>query len=1346
MATVEELLVVIGSDVDKANDGIDSVNDRLDKLKDGFEKSKKTIDPFGDVMVGMFHRVGAGAADLVGGALKSLWDFFKGGVDMASEYEASMNRIQAITGATDKEMATLDATAVRLGETFGNASAKDAADALEILISRGMSAAQANKAVEGSLQLATAAQIGYKDAAVITSGILDAFKLNAEDSAKVTDTLAAASASSGVSIRDLGEAYEQAGTIAHQFGLTQEQTAAAFGLMSKANIEGSDAGTAFKSMLMALQNPSDKARELMDQYGISVYNADGSIKDFNQIIEEFQKLQVGAQVTMHASAEEMEKYQKQADSAKSKIAELGEENAAIAQRMADDQARLTKFEEEYAIKRTQAQEDYHDKVSQLQQDAGAKRLELAAALEQRLSELETNHAAKLEAIAQSGNDKRESIERDYGDKVADITSAHNAKIQDIEESFRSKNESAATAYHAKLESLEADHLDKLQSITTSANQKREDLQRNVGEKLADLEKAYQTKQADIVEVFAAKGVEAANKYQDALEKLEAAHTNKMAAIRANAANLEQDYQLDQLRSEQDYQNRLADMQRDFEAKQRSLADNFAAGNLDRQLGHEEKVADIQDKYGDKISDLQAQLAKARRSADRKALQQQIDDAIAARDKALADEDEDYQRANEQAQRRYDLQLKQQQDAYAAQIAEAEAKRQLEIQRDQEDYQRKQAALQAQLNAETQAYEQSRAVAQTAYQEQLADLQTQQAQAQAQAQEAYAAQQQAAQTAYERQLNDLQINVQRQTEAEQAAYAQRQEQAQAAYQQQQTTLEQQRTQALADAQADEQQRLVDAQTAHDRALIDLQTALDKQTQAEQAAYELQRTQTQTANAQRLADVQTNLDQQLQKLDDGYSKQEQRASEAYNRSFTELSTQVNRRSTEMQAEMEKNNLAITDQKTKLDGLNQTLSTQGEKLITITQEMSDTTKGVIFGSDGVRAFNTVVSEGLPFYEDMAHKVNAQGRAAELADAQLRGAAGASGEFESSLETLQLELGKDVLPEWTRLLREGTKTLNDLKPVIKDVNETYIKPFIGTIADFAKGFREAGDKTAYLKQKVEEYTPQIIAVLNDLVVKGAKAIGENAPSIGGALVTGLWSGVTKTMDEKRDPILYIFNHGLWQSIKDWWGIHSPSTKMADIGTNLIDGLKNGLFNGSGKVYDYMAELGMKAKDKLTEWRGAFEGVGDNLVQGVRTGMDRAWGGLRDFINQNASQLPEWFRNYFGIHSPSTLMADMVGQYIPEGIAVGITANVDSVRKAMQKVADATTDTSITANATTSILASTPAYNIPSGGGNSTPPTAPLIINIYPQGPILTSRDLIDEIRDGLKEDARRNGYAFSL
>jgi phage-related protein len=75
---------------------------------------------------------------------------------------------------------------------------------------------------------------------------------------------------------------------------------------------------------------------------------------------------------------------------------------------------------------------------------------------------------------------------------------------------------------------------------------------------------------------------------------------------------------------------------------------------------------------------------------------------------------------------------------------------------------------------------------------------------------------------------------------------------------------------------------------------------------------------------------------------------------------------------------------------------------------------------------------------------------------------------------------------------------------------------------------------------------------------------------------------------------------------------------------------------------------------------------AGKELVAGIWKGIQEAWGKLVEDVKKLGGKLVDSVKGFFKIGSPSKLFADEVGQWIPEGIAVGIDANADSVSESV--------------------------------------------------------------------------------
>lgn len=75
------------------------------------------------------------------------------------------------------------------------------------------------------------------------------------------------------------------------------------------------------------------------------------------------------------------------------------------------------------------------------------------------------------------------------------------------------------------------------------------------------------------------------------------------------------------------------------------------------------------------------------------------------------------------------------------------------------------------------------------------------------------------------------------------------------------------------------------------------------------------------------------------------------------------------------------------------------------------------------------------------------------------------------------------------------------------------------------------------------------------------------------------------------------------------------------------------------------------------------FAGIGEGIAEGAKAVVQ----GILDI----GGMILDAIKEFFGIHSPSTLMQEEIGQYIPAGIAEGITGNTGDISTALSGVAD---------------------------------------------------------------------------
>lgn len=196
-------------------------------------------------------------------------------VKLSMDFEKSMSAVSAATHASAKDMDMLREAALEAGKDT-QYSATEAANAITELSKAGVVTADVlGGGLDGALDLAAAGQLGVAEAAETAATAMVQFKLKGKDIPHVADLLAAAAGKAQGTVHDMGQALNQAGLVAAQTGLTIEETTGGLAAFASAGLTGSDAGTSFKQMLLMLQAPSGKTKDLMDDLGVSAYDAQG---------------------------------------------------------------------------------------------------------------------------------------------------------------------------------------------------------------------------------------------------------------------------------------------------------------------------------------------------------------------------------------------------------------------------------------------------------------------------------------------------------------------------------------------------------------------------------------------------------------------------------------------------------------------------------------------------------------------------------------------------------------------------------------------------------------------------------------------------------------------------------------------------------------------------------------------------------------------------------------------------------------------------------------------------------------------------------------------------------------
>lgn len=201
-----------------------------------------------------------------------------------ANFEKGLSNVKAVTGATNSEMQTLKNTAKGLGASTAW-SAVQVTEAEELLGQAGFSVKETTSALPGLLSLASAGDLELATATDIASGTLRAFNIKASETGHVSDVLALSASATNSDVTDLGESMKYCAPVSQALGISLEDTAAAAGLLSNANIKGSQAGTVLRATLARLASPTDSAAKLMKKYGINAFDTEGNMKPLSAVVD-----------------------------------------------------------------------------------------------------------------------------------------------------------------------------------------------------------------------------------------------------------------------------------------------------------------------------------------------------------------------------------------------------------------------------------------------------------------------------------------------------------------------------------------------------------------------------------------------------------------------------------------------------------------------------------------------------------------------------------------------------------------------------------------------------------------------------------------------------------------------------------------------------------------------------------------------------------------------------------------------------------------------------------------------------------------------------------------------------
>lgn len=236
------------------------------------------------------------AADAIKAAGGALVDAAQAGM----EFEASMSKVEAVSGATGQQLESLTDLAREYGASTVFSSS-ECADALNYMAMAGWNAEQMTSGLPGVLNLAAASGEDLAATSDIVTDALTAFGMQAEEAGHFADILATASSKSNTNVSMMGETFKYVAPVAGALGYSAEDVAVAVGLMANSGIKASQAGTSLRTIISNLTEPTDKQAAAMDTLGISLTDSSGKMKTLDALLGNMRSAFAGLDEAQKAS-------------------------------------------------------------------------------------------------------------------------------------------------------------------------------------------------------------------------------------------------------------------------------------------------------------------------------------------------------------------------------------------------------------------------------------------------------------------------------------------------------------------------------------------------------------------------------------------------------------------------------------------------------------------------------------------------------------------------------------------------------------------------------------------------------------------------------------------------------------------------------------------------------------------------------------------------------------------------------------------------------------------------------------------------------------------------------------
>ena len=320
-------------------------------------------------------------------------------------------------------------------------------------------------------------------------------------------------------------------------------------------------------------------------------------------------------------------------------------------------------------------------------------------------------------------------------------------------------------------------------------------------------------------------------------------------------------------------------------------------------------------------------------------------------------------------------------------------------------------------------------------------------------------------------------------------------------------------------------------------------------------------------------------------------------------------------------------------------------------------------------------------------------------------------------------MNFAETIYDNFPKIIDTGFELLTNIVQGVMNALPKFIEKAPEIISKFANTINDNFPKI--LKKGVEligEIIKGIIQAIPTLVKNIPKIITAivdvweafNWLNLGKKAITFMKDGILKMVSGLKSAGKNVLE-AVTNVVKDLPG------KLKSFGSDAISGLGNALKNGWSTVKSGAASLFNNIVGYFKDLPSKLLSVGKDLVKGLWNGISDMTGWIIDKIEGFGDRVLDGIKDFFKIGSPSKIMEDEVGAWIPRGMAEGSTGGQKYVDTAMTELAK-----SALGNANAALSGGTSKTSVQtaqSGGSSRTAGTPTYVFNQYNSSPKALSR-----------------------